>query len=327
LALFLFSLSRFLTLSLFPLISLTPSISLVDFLELHFFSSSHLSLSLSQVFLHNLAQLLLLDNFKDLWLRLLDYLDKYMHIEGSEMLAEAVLESLKNMLLVMSTGGIFRPPPPPSVADPYPSEATLPPPCALWNLTWARINMFQPRLHDELFPPEQKANDILLAQHIQQQKRRTPSGSDVSVSVSDPSLALNPPLSPPQPAAHSSLQSFLESSPMQLLSPMPSSHPHPVQQFSPMPQMPNLSPQAAMSPYMLPGALTLGVPLQFAPSSALDGPPLFLSALSSPANGGVASLNSSFTGSTMTFASATTTTTTTALSSTMTSSSPSSSSA
>jgi brefeldin A-resistance guanine nucleotide exchange factor 1 len=79
-----------------------------------------------------------------------------MNIEGSDVLAEAVLESLKNMLLVMSTGGIFRPP---VAADPV---SPLSPLCVLWLMTWERIGTFLPNLHDDLFPPEQKAAELLL---------------------------------------------------------------------------------------------------------------------------------------------------------------------
>lgn len=55
---------------------------------------------MSKVFLHHLTPLMTLPNFNELWLEILDYLEKFMNI-GSDMLYEAVLESLKNMLLVM----------------------------------------------------------------------------------------------------------------------------------------------------------------------------------------------------------------------------------
>ena len=37
-------------------------------------------------------------------------MDKFMHASGSELLMEAIPESLKNMLLVMETAGVFDPP-------------------------------------------------------------------------------------------------------------------------------------------------------------------------------------------------------------------------
>ena len=40
-----------------------------------------------------------------------------MHASGSELLMEAIPESLKNMLLVMETAGVFDPPPDGTVQD------------------------------------------------------------------------------------------------------------------------------------------------------------------------------------------------------------------
>lgn len=55
---------------------------------------------MSKVFLHHLTPLITLASFSELWLDILDYVEKFMHV-GSDMLHEAMLESLKNMLLVM----------------------------------------------------------------------------------------------------------------------------------------------------------------------------------------------------------------------------------
>lgn len=55
---------------------------------------------MSKVFLHHLSPLILVPNFGELWIEILDYLEKFMKI-GSDMLYEAIMESLKNMLLVM----------------------------------------------------------------------------------------------------------------------------------------------------------------------------------------------------------------------------------
>lgn len=55
---------------------------------------------MSKVFLHHLSPLLTLTTFSELWLDILDYIEKFMRV-GSDMLHEAMLESLKNMLLVM----------------------------------------------------------------------------------------------------------------------------------------------------------------------------------------------------------------------------------
>jgi brefeldin A-resistance guanine nucleotide exchange factor 1 len=54
---------------------------------------------------------------------------------------EAVPESLKNCLLVMSTSDTF-------------SESMANMPGNLWNVTWNRINKFLPNLKAEVFPPQ-----------------------------------------------------------------------------------------------------------------------------------------------------------------------------
>lgn len=55
---------------------------------------------MSKVFLHHLTPLISLVTFNELWMDILDYIEKFLNI-GSDMLHEAMLESLKNMLLVM----------------------------------------------------------------------------------------------------------------------------------------------------------------------------------------------------------------------------------
>eukprot|EP00042_Codosiga_hollandica_P048264 m.538737 g.538737 ORF g.538737 m.538737 type:complete len:139 (+) comp57629_c0_seq5:4092-4508(+) len=92
---------------------------------------------LTKVFLHHLPALFALTEFTTLWLCILDFMDKYMHA-GGELLLEAVPESLKNMLLVMSTSGIFS-------GDQV--NAVL-----LWDLTWHRVHQFLPDLRATLFP-------------------------------------------------------------------------------------------------------------------------------------------------------------------------------
>ncbi|XP_071455207.1 Golgi-specific brefeldin A-resistance guanine nucleotide exchange factor 1 isoform X2 [Hetaerina americana] len=91
---------------------------------------------LSKVFLHHLSPLLSLPTFTALWLTILDFMDKYMHAEKSDLLYEAIPESLKNMLLVMDSAKVF------STPDGY---------SPLWTVTWDRINTFLPSLKEELF--------------------------------------------------------------------------------------------------------------------------------------------------------------------------------
>uniref|UniRef100_S4RTD5 Golgi brefeldin A resistant guanine nucleotide exchange factor 1 n=1 Tax=Petromyzon marinus TaxID=7757 RepID=S4RTD5_PETMA len=97
---------------------------------------------LSKVFLQHLSPLLSLPTFAALWLTILDFMDKYMHADNSDLLLpemEAIPESLKNMLLVMDTAGIFQ------NAEARTGFSQL------WEITWERIDCFLPQLRDELF--------------------------------------------------------------------------------------------------------------------------------------------------------------------------------
>ncbi|XP_077207241.1 Golgi-specific brefeldin A-resistance guanine nucleotide exchange factor 1 isoform X3 [Paroedura picta] len=94
---------------------------------------------LAKVFLQHLSPLLSLPTFAALWLTILDFMDKYMHSGSSDLLPEAIPESLKNMLLVMDTAGIFH------SADSRTGHSDL------WEITWERIDCFLPKLRDELF--------------------------------------------------------------------------------------------------------------------------------------------------------------------------------
>ncbi|XP_015907017.1 Golgi-specific brefeldin A-resistance guanine nucleotide exchange factor 1 isoform X3 [Parasteatoda tepidariorum] len=96
---------------------------------------------LCKVFLQHLSPLLTLPTFMALWLTILEFMDKYMHADRSDLLAEAIPESLKNMLLVMDTAGVFE-----GIQDGSKADK-----CQMWYITWDRINSFLPCLKDELF--------------------------------------------------------------------------------------------------------------------------------------------------------------------------------
>lgn len=91
---------------------------------------------LSKVFLHHLTPLLSLPTFNNLWLIILDFMDKYMHAEKSDLLYEAIPESLKNMLLVMDSARVFE-----GVDGKN----------QLWHATWCRIDTFLPDMKEGLF--------------------------------------------------------------------------------------------------------------------------------------------------------------------------------
>lgn len=82
---------------LYDLLAETPQIIEPGLLEE---SRMRTATIMSKVFLHHLTPLIGIATFNDLWLEIIDYLEKFMKV-GSDMLYEAMLESLKNMLLVM----------------------------------------------------------------------------------------------------------------------------------------------------------------------------------------------------------------------------------
>lgn len=100
---------------------------------------------LSKVFLHHLTPLLSLPTFSSLWLTILDFLDRYMHADKSDLLYEAIPESLKNMLLVMDSAKVF------DTEDGHGHGQ-------LWNVTWERIGKFLPHLKEELFKEQEERN-------------------------------------------------------------------------------------------------------------------------------------------------------------------------
>jgi brefeldin A-resistance guanine nucleotide exchange factor 1 len=110
---------------------------------------------LSKVFLQHLGPLIQLPTFTALWLTLLDFMDKYMHVENNDLLAEAVPEMMKNLLLVMETAGVFG-----TNADELDqtsnktsntsSPQALQMKTQLWNMTCDRIDVFLPGLRQEI---------------------------------------------------------------------------------------------------------------------------------------------------------------------------------
>ncbi|XP_062852206.1 Golgi-specific brefeldin A-resistance guanine nucleotide exchange factor 1 isoform X2 [Trichomycterus rosablanca] len=127
---------------------------------------------LSKVFLQHLSPLLSLPTFAALWLTILDFMDKYMHAGSSDLLFEAIPESLKNMLLVMDTAGIFH------SADSRTGYSDL------WEITWERIDCFLPRLKEELFKQAVMPEPV----------------PSVPVEAANPSVSISSP-SPPMPCS------------------------------------------------------------------------------------------------------------------------------
>ncbi|KAM5467500.1 GDP/GTP exchange factor for ARF [Microsporum audouinii] len=97
---------------------------------------------LCKIFLHYLVLLSEWEGMLDLWLRILDILDRMMNSGQGDSLEEAVPESLKNILLVMADGGYLAAPP---NEDPAKEK--------MWIETQKRLNRFLPNLFVEIFPP------------------------------------------------------------------------------------------------------------------------------------------------------------------------------
>ncbi|KUJ06887.1 uncharacterized protein LY89DRAFT_702760 [Mollisia scopiformis] len=93
---------------------------------------------LCKIFLHYLVLLSKWEGMLDLWLKILDIMDRLMNSGQGDSLEEAVPESLKNIILVMSSSGYLVPP------SEDPSQEKL------WTETWKRIDRFLPDLRKEL---------------------------------------------------------------------------------------------------------------------------------------------------------------------------------
>lgn len=138
---------------------------------------------LCKIFLHYLVLLSEWEGVLDLWVRILGIMDRLMNSGQSDTLVEAVPESLKNVLLVMSSGGYLIPPS-------NGTDAQTPQQRELWTETWTRLERFLPGLMPELFPEalkEPAATDAAPAQQTSQ-----PSGRDdaeSSTNASEPASA------------------------------------------------------------------------------------------------------------------------------------------
>uniref|UniRef100_A0AAF5PR72 SEC7 domain-containing protein n=1 Tax=Wuchereria bancrofti TaxID=6293 RepID=A0AAF5PR72_WUCBA len=97
---------------------------------------------ISKILLNHLTPLSLLASFRSLWLRLLDYMDQYLHADRSELLSESIPESLKNMILVMDNTEMFN---------------TIP---DLYDMTVTRIGTFLPELLAEVMPGPPRRLDL-----------------------------------------------------------------------------------------------------------------------------------------------------------------------
>ncbi|CUA75851.1 putative protein C211,03 [Schizosaccharomyces pombe 972h-] [Rhizoctonia solani] len=82
---------------------------------------------------------------KALWLKIIDVMRGFFKAGQRDQLAEAIPESLKNVLLVLNASGLLIPPTTPETRTELQQE--------LWQDTVLRIDAFLPGLMEDLFPP------------------------------------------------------------------------------------------------------------------------------------------------------------------------------
>ncbi|KAJ5492282.1 SEC7-like alpha orthogonal bundle [Penicillium expansum] len=121
-----------------------------------------------KIFLRFLDQLPNRTGMLPLWLRILDILDRMMNSGQGDSLAEAVPESLKNILLVMADGGYLVSP----SQDPSKEE--------IWVETRKRLGRFLPDLFSEVFPdtPDEPEKSPDSAVSSPEQPRETDKASE-----------------------------------------------------------------------------------------------------------------------------------------------------
>merc|ERR1719427_2316983 len=114
-----------------------------------------------------------------------------MHADNSDLLFEAIPESLKNMLLVMSTAGIFEchqdsASEPEALPSQFKADSKCRQYSALWQVTWERIDCFLPNLKADLIatrspvtmraviPPEPEAPGAMIIHSDDEISRNNP---------------------------------------------------------------------------------------------------------------------------------------------------------
>ncbi|KAI0404779.1 Sec7-domain-containing protein [Xylaria palmicola] len=105
---------------------------------------------LCKTFLQYLVLLSKWDGMLDLWVQIIDIMDRLMNSGQGDSLEEAVPENLKNVLLFMSSSGYLVPP------SKDPSQEKL------WTETWKRIDRFLPELRKDLSLEAEEGDEMAL---------------------------------------------------------------------------------------------------------------------------------------------------------------------
>ncbi|KAM0247104.1 hypothetical protein ACHAQJ_009982 [Trichoderma viride] len=102
---------------------------------------------LCKVFLQYMVLLSEWDGMLDLWIKIIEIMDRLMNSGQGDSLAEAVRENLKNVVLFMATHGYLVPPE---------KDASRK---QLWDETWERVNRFLPDLRNDILNEENPEPD------------------------------------------------------------------------------------------------------------------------------------------------------------------------
>ncbi|KAK5998147.1 hypothetical protein PT974_00519 [Cladobotryum mycophilum] len=102
----------------------------------------HSASLLCRVFLQYTVLLSEWDGMLDLWIKIIEIMDRLMNSGQGDSLEEAVRENLKNVVLFMASSGYLVPP------QKDPSKARL------WDETWKRVDRFLPDLRNDLVSEE-----------------------------------------------------------------------------------------------------------------------------------------------------------------------------
>lgn len=132
---------------------------------------------LTKVFLLHLNILSGDAGFAQLWLQILAHLERYLQL--GELLAEAIPESLKNMLLVMSTSSVFE-------EDAGRRE--------LLEQTWTRVHQFLPGLRASLFPEQSRQVTSAVLEPAAQETVVKNDSHPVPTTTATSEFTLGPPL-------------------------------------------------------------------------------------------------------------------------------------
>lgn len=142
----------------------------------------HAAQLLCKIFLRYLDLLSGWEGVLELWIKILGVMDRLMNSGQSDTLVEAVPESLKNILLVMSSDKHLVPP--------FEGEEQSPQQKQLWSETWTRLERFLPGLMQDVFPEAAEKEE---APPVQASSKRNMEATDSSEPPLRPASAATEP--------------------------------------------------------------------------------------------------------------------------------------